>query len=324
MRVLLILLFFTAFSFGQSKKEQIIILTKKVDSLNFEINKTTNKIDSINNLTKEKISIQQQERINNRNSFKTQKNNLESEITNLKFLSKNNEETKNQIINEINNINGSIRDINKEIENLNLKIQISKYNTVLINNQEWMEEDIKTRIYNDGSPIFEAKSVDAWESYCKNQLGCFRKLKNGTFLYNGYAVLNTKGILPIGYVLPSFNQFNQLISFLGGGDSRTGNATKSLVSYSIFVEEWVGNQNDGGLEFKEVKTNGKSGFNARNGGYVDELGYSGEGNCSYWWTSTADADNLIVVDIGYCSQYMGSGNGPYNLKCGFAVRGIKK
>ena len=67
MRVLLISLFFTAFSFGQSKKEQIIILTKKVDSLNFEINKTTNKIDSINNRTKEKISIQQQERIINRN-----------------------------------------------------------------------------------------------------------------------------------------------------------------------------------------------------------------------------------------------------------------
>ncbi len=324
MRVLIILLFFKVFSFGQSKKEKIIILTNRVDSLNFEIKKITNKIDSVKNQSIEKIKLQQQERINNLNSFKTQKNNLESEIINLKFLNKNNEERKNQIINEINNINGSIRYINNEIENLNLKIQISKYNTVLINNQEWMEEDIKTTIYNDGSSIFEANSAVEWENYGKNQLGCFRKLKNGTFLYNGYAVLNTKGILPTGYVLPSLNQFNELISFLGGGNSNDGDATKSLVSYPIFLEEWVGNQKDGWLEFKEIKTNGKSGFNARKGGSVDELGSSGEGNCSYWWTSTIDADNLIVVDIGYCSQYMGGGNGPYNLKFGFAVRGIKK
>ena len=89
------------------------------------------------------------------------------------------------------------------------------------------------------------------------------------------------------------------------------------------MEEWVGEGEDGGLEDVEIKSNGKSGFNAIKGGFVYNNGSLGnQGNCSYWWTSSKQGENADVVDIGYCSQDLGGGDGNYSFSFGFAVRGI--
>ena len=197
--------------------------------------------------------------------------------------------------------------------------------TIKIGQQEWMTEDINVNSYNNGDPISEAKSEKQWKDYSNKKLGCFRKLNNGTYVYNGFAVVDGRGIVPIGFAIPTHNQFSKLITFLGGGNSQTGKATKSLATYSIYSEDWVGDQETGGLESVEIKTNGNSGFKAKKGGFVYDHGAIGnEGNCSYWWTSSSEGQNKIVVDIGYCSQDIGGGEGLFPSTYGFAVRAIKK
>jgi len=196
--------------------------------------------------------------------------------------------------------------------------------TIKIGQEEWMTEDINVTSYNNGDPISEAKSEKQWKDYSNKKLGCYRKLNNGTYVYNGFAVDDGRGIVPIGFAIPTYNQFNELITFLGGGDSQSGKATKSLATYSIYIEDWVGDQETGGLEDVEIKTNGNSGFKAKKGGSVYDHGAVGnEGNCSYWWTSTSEGQSKIVVDIGYCSQDLGGGKGVYPSTYGFAVRAIK-
>jgi hypothetical protein len=97
-----------------------------------------------------------------------------------------------------------------------------------------------------------------------------------------------------------------------------------LATYSIFIEDWVGDQETGGLEYVEIKTNSSSRFKAVKGGFVYHHGISSEGNCSYWWTASTESGNNIVMDIGYCSQDLGGGSGSYPLSYGFALRAIKK
>lgn len=196
--------------------------------------------------------------------------------------------------------------------------------TIKIGTQEWMKEDIKTTVYNNGDPIFEAKTESQWKNYGDKRIGCYRKLNNGTTVYNGFAINDQRGIIPVNFKLPDLKQFNQLINHLGGGESQSGKATRSMATYPIYVEDWVGDQESGGLETVEIKSNGNSGFNAQKGGFVYDHGaLDNEGNCSYWWTSSKEEGNNVVVDIGYCSQDLGGGKGAYPSSYGFAVRAIK-
>jgi uncharacterized protein (TIGR02145 family) len=202
---------------------------------------------------------------------------------------------------------------------------LESISTIKIGQQEWMIEDIHTAVYNNGDPVNEAKNEKQWKDYGNKKLGCYRKLSNGTFVYNGFALDDKRGIIPPGFTLPTYNQYSQLIKFLGGGDAQSGKATKSLATYSIYIEDWVGDQETGGLEEVEIKSNGNSGFNAKKGGFVYDNGALGsEGNCSYWWTASSDGAKMIVKDIGYCSQDLGGGKGSYPRTYGFAVRALKK
>lgn len=199
------------------------------------------------------------------------------------------------------------------------------YKTVKIGGQVWMVDDVNTTSYNNGDPINRALTEKQWKDYGNKKLGCYRRLSTGTYVYNGYAITDKRGIVPSGFIIPTFTQFNQLINFLGGGDSQSGRATKSMATYSIFIEDWVGDQETGGLEDVEIKANGNSGFKAKMGGYVYDHGALGnEGNCSYWWTATKEGENIVVKDIGYCSQDLGGGKGSYSKSFGFAVRALKK
>ena len=198
--------------------------------------------------------------------------------------------------------------------------------SIKIGQQEWMTEDINTTVYNNGDLIYEANNEKQWLDYGTKKQGCYRKLMNGTYVYNGYVIKDKRGIIPSGFILPSYDQFNQLIKYLGAGDSQSGEATKSMVSYPIYIEEWVGDLESGGLEGVEIKTNENSGFKANEGGFVYDFGQASEGNCSYWWTSSSEGANTIVVDIGYCSQDPANWkkNGSSSLDCGYAIRAIKQ
>ncbi|MFM7727377.1 MAG: FISUMP domain-containing protein [Flavobacteriales bacterium] len=196
---------------------------------------------------------------------------------------------------------------------------------IKIGEQEWMSSDIQANTYTNGDAIPEAVNAKQWKGFSSKKEGCYRKLSNGTFIYNGYAMMDARGILPAGFQIPSSDDFKQLIKFLGAGNSQTGKATKAMANYSISVEDWVESSEGGGLETITVKGAGGKGFNAKEGGYVYDHGETGsEGGCSYWWTSTASGKNFGVVDIGYCSQDLGGGFGSYSADHGFAVRAIKK
>jgi uncharacterized protein (TIGR02145 family) len=198
--------------------------------------------------------------------------------------------------------------------------------TIKIGEQEWMTADISATTYNNGDAISEAALAKQWSAYAAKKEGCYRKLENGTVLYNGYAMTDARGLVPTGFQVPSKDDFNKLIKFLGGGESKDGRASIAMSGYDLPSAEW--NEGGDGGDFIDVmvKGKGKRGFNAREGGFVYDNGETVwyNGICSFWWTSTSKGGDYAVVDIGYCSQDLGGGNSTCSAGYGCAVRGIKK
>ncbi len=197
--------------------------------------------------------------------------------------------------------------------------------TIKIGEQEWMNSDLSVTQYNNGDPISLAKTIKEWSAFGKKKEGCYLVMKNGTYMYNHYAIDDSRGLMPKGFVVPTYLDFEKLAKQLGGGSTTDGKATQAMVSYSFNVEDWVGDAETGGLEEIKVKGKGSNGFNAKKGGFIStENSDINEGDCSYWWTSTAEGQRWAAYDVGYCSQYMGGGKTIADADFGFAVRGIKK
>jgi len=301
--------------FSQSKKKQIETMKDRVDSIYRVISTQRSAQNS-------KISALEVEA----SKFKNQNDSLNIIILNID----------NQLINlekEMEIKSSESSRLKKEVEKMKDSLRRISFNnnketnskTIKIGTQTWMTEDLSVSKYNNGDNIPEALNENQWNHYGKTKKGCFARLDNGAVLYNGYALHDPRGLVPVGFKIPSNNDFNILVNFLGAGDSETGSATLAMVTYPIFVENWVGDDETGGFEPVEIKTNGSSHFNAKRGGFIYDNGSNflvDWDNCNYWWTSTSFEDNYYAFNIGYCSQDIG-GNMAYPMAYGFSVRCMK-
>ncbi len=91
------------------------------------------------------------------------------------------------------------------------------YKTVYIGTQQWMESNLKTYKYNDGSVIMNSYSWKYKDTCYYASLST--AFSNGQFLYNWYAVspkLNgNRNVCPVGWHVPSSNEWTVLIDYLG-------------------------------------------------------------------------------------------------------------
>lgn len=311
------LILFHQFNFySQSKKKQIEFLNFKIDSVFQKLN-NDRKIheDEINNSINKNKELETIELSNREilNQLAIENNKSNSQLNDLK--------AENELFKkEIEKLQDSLTRLT---ENEN-KTKIN-FKSVKIGTQTWMAEDLAITKYNNGDNIPEAKNETQWNQFGKSKKGCFARINNGTVLYNGYALYDRRGLMPDGFRMPTIDDFKILVDFLGGGDSQSGIATLAMATYPIFVEEWVGDEETGGLDFVEIATNGSSNFNAKLGGFIYDNGTNFQSDwnyCNFWWTSTPFEDKYYAFDIGYCSQDIG-GNMSYSLAYGFAVRCIK-
>lgn len=96
------------------------------------------------------------------------------------------------------------------------------YGTVVIGTQTWMTSELKVKHYRDGSPITNVTDDTAWG---KLTTGAYCNFLNNTanqLFYNYYAVTNPKGILPIGWHVPTEAEWNLLDSYVGGNGKDSG------------------------------------------------------------------------------------------------------
>ena len=103
------------------------------------------------------------------------------------------------------------------------------YHFVTIGSQVWMTENLKTSRYRNGDSITNAKAAYQWNTMtsgacCNNGNDVANAAVYGR-LYNWYAIVDSRGLAPVGWHIPTDTEWATLATFLGG-DALAGGKLK--------------------------------------------------------------------------------------------------
>jgi len=211
------------------------------------------------------------------------------------------------------------------------------YNTVLIGNQCWMKENLKTTQYLNGTPIeYPGTDNNAWAN---NTTGAYAWYNNDInwkdsygALYNWHAVNNTNGLCPAGWHVPSDAEWTQLTDYLvaqgypnqWNDPNGAGNALKSCRQVNSPLggdcntsvhPRWEGHSTHHGFD--------EFGFSALPGGYRNTTGsFLSIGYYGLWWSSTENSSSdawfrRMIDGFGRVFRYY------YGKSYGFSARCLR-
>ena len=97
------------------------------------------------------------------------------------------------------------------------------YPNVKICKQTWFSENLRNSLFSNGDTILLAQNMDEWleaaiqkkTAYCYYNFDPTNGEKYG-FIYNGFAVLDPRGLAPQGWRIPKPKDWNKLIKTTGG------------------------------------------------------------------------------------------------------------
>ena len=182
--------------------------------------------------------------------------------------------------------------------------QVNYGQTVTIGSQKWMTKNLDVTTFRNGDPIIEAKSNEEWKIAGENQQAawCYfeNDPKNGK-LYNWYAVNDTRGLGPEGWIIPTDDDWTYLVEFLGGENI----AGKKLKSKDAWKKCEVIDVDEDGFAIpsgKFLSGNGTDevGFSCKPSGERWSSGEFQNKEFSFFWTSNEykEAKNVISYDDG--------------------------
>lgn len=178
------------------------------------------------------------------------------------------------------------------------------YKTVTIGTQIWMQENLRTTHYNDGTIIPTGLSNSEWETTTNGAFAIYGNDNNNNNiygkLYNFYAV-STGKLAPIGWHIPSEDEWNTLNNYLGN-EGISGGKLKSTNLWTISPHP----ERDG--------TN-SSGFTALPGGdrYIDG-NYYAMGDSGWWWSNDGWMHALGYDQTNTYSDFTDQHHG-FSIRC---------
>lgn len=107
--------------------------------------------------------------------------------------------------------------------------------TVVIGQQQWMDKNLNFEFYSNGDAIPEVSDPTAWQNLTTGAW-CYYNNDPVTGdvygkLYNGYAVMDSRGLCPSGWHVPSLVEFQTLTTNLGGNLVAGGKMKKPGLTY---------------------------------------------------------------------------------------------
>jgi uncharacterized protein (TIGR02145 family) len=162
------------------------------------------------------------------------------------------------------------------------------YTSIIINGQEWMQQNLAVTKYRNGDPIPTGLSDATWEGTVSGAYAIYNNdAVNNTLygkLYNWYAVNDSRGVCPTGWHVPSDAEWSTFINYLdpnaNGGDTWTNVAGGKLKSTTGWDSPNEGATNESG--FTGLPGGSRGGI-----GTYNEIGANG-----YWWSSSENNSNL--------------------------------
>jgi uncharacterized protein (TIGR02145 family) len=179
------------------------------------------------------------------------------------------------------------------------------YKTVRIGSQCWFAENLRTARYRNGEPILSAWGINgqgAWIHYDNSpELGAIYGK-----LYNWYAAADARQVCPVGWHVPSHQEWHVLTDYLGENAGGKMKATGTA--------RWL-SPNTGATN--------ESGFNGLPGGsYNYTRGFFSVGEQGIWWSSSQDQSAGEYAMMRYLShnvsnvrEFVASFHIGYSIRC---------
>jgi len=167
------------------------------------------------------------------------------------------------------------------------------YQTVIIGNQEWMAENLRTTAFANGDPVPFIADSALWASLGTNPGYCWYDNQSSYEvpygkMYNWYAVDDGRNLCPVGWHVPSVNDCAQLISFL---DPQTPFSPGSEFAGGLMKSTGTVQQQNGVWQHPNSEATNSSGFSVVPAGYRRQnSSFSNLGTTTYIWTATDNAD----------------------------------
>jgi uncharacterized protein (TIGR02145 family) len=216
-------------------------------------------------------------------------------------------------------------------------IEGNVYKTVTIGNQVWTAENLRTTMYNDGTPITLDTAKKTWAGmkvgkccYPINTNNPDTIAKLGA-LYNWYAI-DTKKLAPKGWHVATMSDWETLKTYLITNKYNWDESTDSnrIAKALAATSDWPTTDTSQGAIGYNLAKNNKSGFSAIPGGARDGKGeLAGIGGEAFWFSATGgdgdnnggDSTNAFVYSINSSDEYLYRW---YGFKvCAFSVRLVK-
>ena len=178
------------------------------------------------------------------------------------------------------NETGTLKDINGNV-----------YRTVKIGNQWWMAENLKVTHYKNGDPISMITDHSKWANLSSGGFSSY-ELDNdyiATFgwLYNWYAIKDSRGIAPEGWHIPTDNEWKKLEMFLG--------MSQAQVDSNGFRGNDEGNKiKESGTQYWNTENNNatnESCFTALPGGELFPGNFPYNSIYAFFWTASEYEEN---------------------------------
>lgn len=167
------------------------------------------------------------------------------------------------------------------------------YKTITIGTQTWMAENLRTRKYRNGGQITKVSDAAQWSSLNTEVYSeCYNNnnySKTYGLLYNWYAVNDIRNLTPIGWHVPTDDEWNTLINYLGGNNIAGGKLKE--VGTTHWASPNKGATNESGF------TALPGGSRSNTGSFTLVLLY----NASQWWSSSEINPNIVIYHMNYGS-----------------------
>lgn len=194
------------------------------------------------------------------------------------------------------------------------------YKTLMMGEQDWMVENLKTTRYDNGDPIPNVMDNDQWSTLTTGAWSYYGndEANDDMYgkLYNWYAVDDSRNLCPAGWHVPGDEEWTGLTDYLGG-ESAAGGKMKTTGTIEAGTGLW---------HHPNAGASNLSGFSGLPGGYrFGSGGFGFVGEIGFWWTATMDT---IMQERGSWGRYLNynsgtvfRGHGP--VRSGFCVRCVR-
>lgn len=164
------------------------------------------------------------------------------------------------------------------------------YGIVRAGNMCWMDENLKTTRYRDGTSIPNVSGDTQWESQNNGAWAAYENNASNVStygrLYNWHAIDNSSGLCPEGWHMATQEEWQSLMSIANSYGSGTGGALKALNLWN---------------QPNEGATN-ETGFSALPSGTRTETGmFEGVGHHTSFWSAT-ESDASTAFSYGMWSN----------------------